>query len=269
MSARSALITVMANAAYKAAKGLVRDFSEVDQLQISRKGTANFVTAADLRAEKTLIQELKKARPNFGVLSEEAGEIPGKDPAMRWVIDPLDGTTNFIHAVPYFAIAIGVENRITPTRSEIVAGIIYDPIHDELFHAEKYKGAYLNNRRLIVSPRKNLEEALISTGAPRQGKKDYVRSLRMLRAITSQSIGIRSCGSAALDLAYVAAGRFDGYWHNALKPWDIAAGMLLVQEAGGMVSEITGRDDVLNTGRILATNKVLHNKIAGLLHPKR
>ena len=262
---RSPLITVMSNAAIKAGKGLLRDFSEVEQLQVSKKGTANFVTAADIRTEKFLFRELQKARPTFGFLMEESGEVQGEDAAMRWIIDPLDGTTNFIHAVPYFCISIALEKKISPTKYEILAGVIYDPIHNELFAAEKYKGAYLNDRRIMVSGRRELDESLLATAAPRQSRAGYARSKKILKAVTAQDIGVRCNGAAALDLAYVAAGRYEGCWFTSLQPWDLAAGMLLVEEAGGKVTELDGEPNALKTGNIFASNAQLHTKLHGLI----
>ena len=265
MAARSALLNVMTAAALKAAKGLQRDFGEVDNLQVSQKGTANFVTAADKRSEKILYEELKKARPDFGFLMEESGEKPGKDAQHRWIVDPLDGTSNFIHAIPYFCISIALEKRLGSDSSEILAGVIYDPIHNEMFCAEKNGGAFVNDRRMQVSARRKMDEAMVCTGAPRLGKKDYVRTLHMLRSVSMSSVGLRSLGAAALDLAYVAAGRFDGYWHNGLKPWDMAAGMLLVKEAGGMATSLAGKSDMMQQGNIVAANAALHPAMLKLL----
>ena len=265
MSARSPLLNVITAAVLKAAKGMVRDFGEVGNLQVSKKGTANYVTATDLRAEKILHAELKKARPDFGFLMEEGGEVPGKDGKHRWIIDPLDGTTNFIHAVPYFCISVALEKKISDKRSEIIAGVVYDPIHNDMFVAEKHGGAYLNDRRLHVSTRREIEDALLVTCAPRLGRKGYVESLEMLTRVTETAAGTRFFGAAALDLAYVAAGRYDGFWHNSLNSWDMAAGMLLIQEAGGMVSQIDGEEVDLAENNVLASNKHLHRKMISLL----
>lgn len=265
MSSRSPLLNVMSAAAIKAGRGLIRDFSEVDKLQISRKGTANFVTAADHKSEKVLQAELSKARPGYSFLMEESGEVAGQNKEFRWVIDPIDGTTNFIHAIPYFSISIALERTFPNGKIEVVAGVIYDPIHNDLFCAEKHQGAYLNDRRIQVSPRKDLDAALITTGAPRAGHDGYDLALNMIHAVTETSAGVRFYGSAALDLANVAAGRLDGFWHSALKRWDIAAGLLLVQEAGGMVSPIAPGTDALSTGGLFASNALIHESVLKIL----
>lgn len=262
---RSALINVMAQAVIKASKGLLRDFGEVGNLQVSRKGTANFVTAADLRAEKVIREELYKARPQFGFLMEESGEVAGRDPSMRWVIDPLDGTTNFIHAVPYFCISVGLEKRLPDGGSELLAGVIYDPIHNDLFHAEKQGGAFLNDRRLRASARSDMSEVLLSTGSPRSGSAEYEKSLVRLQAVKARVGGIRFCGAAALDLAYVAAGRFDGYWHAQLQPWDMAAGILLIQEAGGIVTTLDGDARMMATGNVVAGNRSVQPQLREIM----
>jgi myo-inositol-1(or 4)-monophosphatase len=260
MAIRSATINVMAGAALKAARGLVRDFGEVEQLQVSMKGTADFVSAADIRAEKTLKAELSRSRPGYGFLMEESGAEKGSDERHRWIVDPLDGTTNFLHGIPHFAISIALE------RDEgIVAGIVYEPTRDELFWAEKGIGAYLNDRRLRVSARRNLAEALIGTGIPFRERGEHLAYLAILRAMMNATSGVRRMGAAALDLAYVAAGRFDGFWEFGLSPWDIAAGALLVREAGGMIAEIGGGGDIMATGDVLATNSLLSQPIAALV----
>lgn len=261
---RSAIIEVMVRAATKAAKGLRRDFGEVAQLQVSRKGTADFVSTADTNAERILYQELSHARPKFGFLMEEAGVMEGEDAEYRWVVDPLDGTMNFLHAVPYFCISVGLEKK-GRNGSEMVAGVIYDPIRDEMFTAEKASGAFLNDRRIRVSARKELEETLFATINPRPSRVDYLRSSAMFNAITAQAGGIRCAGATALDLAYVAAGRYDGYWGINQKLWDIGAGLLLVREAGGTVTAIGGGGDFLEKGSLLATNGQIHKKIDALL----
>jgi len=244
----------MEAAARKAARGLVRDFGEVEQLQVSKKGPADFVSAADLRAERILRTELAKARPRFGFLLEEQGEVKGADEHNRWVIDPLDGTTNFLHGIPHFAISIAHERD-----GEVIAGVIYEPIRDEMFWAEKGSGAYLNDRRLRVSARDDLAVSLIATGLPFKGRPTHPRYLETLEAVMGRVAGIRRFGSAALDLAYVAAGRYEGFWEFALSRWDVAAGVLLVREAGGFVSDLmAGAAAVLDTGTVLATNGQLH-----------
>jgi myo-inositol-1(or 4)-monophosphatase len=262
MALRSALINVMAAAAQKAARGLKRDFGEVEHLQVSKKGTSDFVTAADLRAEQVLKTELVKARSGFGFLMEESGETEGTDPNGRWIVDPLDGTTNFIHGIPHFAISIGLEYK-----GEIVAGMIYAPITDELFWAEKGRGAYLNDRRLRVSGRSRLADAVVTTGIPHAGRGDATAYLREMRVVMDQVAGVRRFGAAALDLAWVAAGRCDGYWESGLSPWDLAAGILIVSEAGGYVSDLEGGTDMLGTGGVVAANDQLHAPLLKILQP--
>ncbi len=260
MASRSAIIAVMSQAAYKAARGLVRDFGEVENLQVSRKGPSDFVTAADIQAEKVLHAELARARPGFGFLMEEGGEIEGEDAERRWVIDPLDGTINFLHGLPQFSISIAFQHG-----REIVAGVVYDPLRDEMFHAEKGGGAFVNDRRLRVSARSRLDEAVIATGIPWKGRGGHTAYLAQLGAVMDHCAGVRRFGAAALDLAYVAAGRCDGFWEPGLSLWDIAAGVLLVREAGGFVTDLAGGDGVLETGDVLAANDNLHGTLAALL----
>jgi myo-inositol-1(or 4)-monophosphatase len=257
---RSALINVMAGAALKAAKGLIRDFGEVEQLQVSVKGPGEFVTAADLKAEKILRAELSKARPGYGFLLEEAGPVRGSDTHHRWIIDPLDGTTNFLHGIPQWAISIALERD-----GEIVAGLVYEPIRDEAFWAEKGVGAYVNDRRLRVSARRQLGDAIIGTGIPFRERGDHPAYLKTLAAVMATTSGVRRPGSAALDLAYVAAGRFDGFWEFGLQPWDIAAGILLVREAGGYVTDMAGGSEMLKSGDVIAANDHLQAPLAKLL----
>ena len=260
MPVRSPLITVMINAARKAARGLQRDFGELENLQVSQKGPADFVSTADHRTEALLVEELTRARPRFGFLLEEGGAVEGADSSNRWIIDPLDGTTNFLHGVPHFAISIGHERD-----GELYAGVIYDPIHDELYWAETGMGAYLNNRRLRVSARRNLSEALIATGMPFKGRASHPEYAKMLDAVWGQTAGVRRFGVASLDLAYVAAGRFDGFFEFALSPWDIAAGLVLVREAGGLASEPDGGERMLQTGDVLVATPHLHGPLSELL----
>jgi len=257
---RSANINVMTAAARKAARGLVRDFGEVEQLQVSLKGTSNFVSSADLKAEKILRAELSKARPGYGFLLEEGGEVAGTDRGNRWIIDPLDGTTNFLHGIPHFAISIALERD-----GEIIAGVVYQPLTDEVYHAEKGAGAYVNERRLRVSARRKLEDAVIATGIPHRGRGDHPTFVRQLTAVMAATAGVRRFGAAALDLAYVAAGRCDAFWETALAPWDIAAGLLLVREAGGYLSEIGGGHNMMQSGEVLAANDHLHLPLGTLL----
>ena len=252
----SANITVMIQAARKAARNVKRDYGEGDQLQVSHKGPADFVTAADIRTEKILTESLSNARPEYGFLSEELGEVKGTDNNYRWIIDPIDGTTNFIHGIPHFAISIALEEN-----GALIAGVIYEPINDQMFWAERGNGAWINDRRLRVSARKRMSESIFATGIPFLGRGDHKVFLRQIEAIMAVSAGIRRFGSAALDLAYVAAGRFDGFWETNLKPWDIAAGILIVREAGGMVSGTKGREDMLATGCIVAANPYLHSEL--------
>jgi myo-inositol-1(or 4)-monophosphatase len=259
MAVRSALFNVMSAAALKAARGLKRDFGEVEQLQVSVKGPGDFVSTADLKAEKMLRTELEKARPGFGFLMEESGASPASDGRHRWIVDPLDGTTNFLHGIPHWAISIGLERD-----GEIVAGLIYQPIADEMFFAEKGGGAYLNDHRLRVSARHKLEDSLIGTGIPFRGHGDHERFLRTQRAVMAITSGVRRMGVASLDLAYVAAGRFDGYWEFGLKPWDIAAGLIVVREAGGTIGGLSDGDPFV-TGDILAATPPLYDPLRKLL----
>ena len=260
MARASPIINVMAAAARKAARGLNRDFGEVEQLQVSVKGPGEFVSTADLHAERTLKNELTRARPGYGLLFEEGGATEGTDPHHRWIVDPLDGTTNFLHGIPHFAISIALERD-----GEIVAGLVYEPTRDEMFWAEKGAGAYLNDRRLRVSARRQLGEAIVGTGIPYGNRGDHAIYLATLERVMAGTGGVRRFGAAALDLAYVAAGRYDGYWEFGLFPWDIAAGLLLVREAGGFVSDLAGGQTMMTSGNVLAANGHLHLPLAALL----
>jgi myo-inositol-1(or 4)-monophosphatase len=260
MANRSALFNVMAAAARKAAKGLIRDFGEVEQLQVSVKGPGDFVSSADLKAENVLRRELEKARPGYGFLMEEGGELKGKDEAHRFIIDPLDGTTNFLHGLPHWAISIGLERE-----GKLIAGLVLDPIKDELFWAERGLGAYVNDRRLRVSARRELPDSLIATGIPFRGHGDHAKYVQTLGPVMAGTSGVRRWGVASLDLAYVAAGRFDGFWEYGLKPWDVAAGLLLVREAGGYVTDFDGGQDVLEAEGIVAANGELHERLRKML----
>src|SRR6266852_1074819 len=242
----------MANAALKAARAMKRDFGEVEQLQVSVKGPSDFVSTADLHAERTLKTELMRARPGYGLLMEESGATEGSD--------PHHGTTNFLHGVPHFAISIALERD-----GEIVAGLVYEPTRDEMFWAEKGIGAYLNDRRLRVSARRQLADALIGTGIPFGGRGDQPAYLATLARVAAATSGVRRLGAAALDLAYVAAGRYDGFWEFELSPWDIAAGLLLVREAGGFVSDLAGGQAMMTRGDVLAANGHLHLPLAALI----
>ncbi|MGF1640727.1 MAG: inositol monophosphatase family protein [Rhodospirillales bacterium] len=260
MALRSALLNVMIAAVQKAARGLVRDLGELEHLQVSKKGPADFVSKADRRAEAVLRRELMKARPAFGLLMEESGAVAGTDTSNRWIVDPLDGTTNFLHGIPHFSISIAVERDGDP-----FAGVVYSPVHDEMFVAEKGSGAFVNGRRLRVSARRQIDEALFATGIPFKGLDDHRLFLRQLEGVMAVSAGVRRFGSAALDLAYVAAGRYDGYWENGLHPWDIAAGVVLVREAGGFVSDLAGRNRMMAGGGILAANSELYAPLLRLI----
>ena len=266
MVAHSGLITVMERAARKAGPRLRRDFNEVQQLQVSRKGPADFVSEADRRAEQTLYEELKRARPDWGFLGEEGGAREGDPAKPRWIVDPLDGTTNFLHGVPHFAISIAVEEpRAGGGKSEITQGLIYQPLTDESFWAEKGRGAWLQDQRLRVSARRDMSEALVATGMPFLGHGDSAEWSAIFNAIAPQIAGIRRFGSAALDLAWVAAGRFDAFWESGLKPWDAAAGLLLIKEAGGFVTDYRGGDQSIERGEYLAANDYLHSRLHKLL----
>lgn len=258
--ASSALITVMVGAARKAARTLSRDFNEVENLQVSRKGPADFVSAADKRAEEILHEELERVRPGYGFLMEESGEHKGSDPSHRWIVDPLDGTTNFLHGIPLFSISIGLERE-----GELVAGVIYNPATDELFTAEKGQGAFLENRRLRVAARSHLSESVVCCGVPHLGRGDHKLFISELEKIMSHSAGVRRTGSSALDLAWVAAGRFDAYWERGLAQWDMAAGIVIAREAGAMVSDLSGYDNMLETGEIVAGNGTLHPELMKML----
>ncbi|MCW0232385.1 MAG: inositol monophosphatase [Ferrovibrio sp.] len=262
MALRSALINAMANAARKAQRSLIRDFNEVEHLQVSKKGPADFVSAADRKAEKVLQQELSKLRPDFGFVMEEGGRIEARDGKSYWIIDPLDGTTNFLHGIPHFAISIGVQRE-----DELIAGIVLDVVRDELFWAEKGVGAYVNERRIRVSARRKLPEAVFGTGIPFLGKPGHEPFLKEMTTVMAEVAGIRRLGAAALDLAYVAAGRFDGFWETGLQPWDISAGIVLVREAGGTVTDLAGGEKMMETGGIIAANDVLHAPLTKLLKP--
>jgi myo-inositol-1(or 4)-monophosphatase len=266
MVSHSGLITVMQKAARKAAPRIRRDFGEIEQLQVSRKGPADFVSMADKRAEQTVMDELRHARPDWGFLMEEAGAIEGAQNKPRWVLDPIDGTSNFLHGIPHFAIAIAVqEPRPGGGWGEVTQGLVYQPLTDESYWAEKGRGAWLNERRLRVSSRRDLSDALIATGVPYKGHGHLERFQRILGAVSPEVAGIRRFGSAALDLAWVAAGRYDGFWEEHLQFWDIAAGLLLVREAGGFVTDFRGGDARIAEGEILAANDQIHSRLHRLV----
>ena len=265
MSSRSALINVMMKAAEKAAKNLKRDFGEVEHLQVSRKGPADFVSTADLQSQKTLCEELAKARPGFGFVVEEGDNVDTSDKAERWIIDPLDGTTNFLHGLPHWAISIAAERE-----GEIVAGVVLDPIKNETFWAEKGVGAYCNSKRMRVSARRDMTECLVACGMPFAGimQEDPHFSPR-LNAVLPKVAGVRRWGVASLDLAYVACGRFDGYWETGLGYYDVAAGGLMVKEAGGFVSPIDTTKRPLKDGDLIAANAGIHDTLVKLIRDAR
>ena len=252
MPIQSATLNVMIGAARKAARGLVRDFGEVENLQVSIKGAGDFVSAADVKAEKIIRDELTHARPAYGWLGEESEPVDGKDPTRRWIVDPLDGTTNFLHGLPHFAISIALEHK-----GEIVAGVILDPAKDELFFAEKGQGAFVNDRRLRVSGRKEMTEALFATGVPFGDKKTLPDTLRELARLMPACAGVRRFGSAALDLAYVAAGRYEGFWEREISAWDMAAGIVIAREAGALVEDLDGGRNMLERGDIIVANPMI------------
>ncbi len=258
--ARSALLNVMVQAAMKAGRSLARDFGEVENLQVSRKGPSDFVSAADHRAEKIVREELQKARPSYGLVMEESGVIAGDDPQHRWIVDPLDGTTNFLHGIPIFAVSIALERN-----GQIVAGVIFNPAMDELYTAERGSGAFLNDRRLRVAARTALPDCVIGTGIPFLGRGDHGRCLTEMRHVMAEVAGIRRCGAAALDLAWTAAGRLDGFWEHGLNSWDMAAGLLMVREAGGFVTDIDGGDKMFETASIVAGNEKIQAQLRQLL----
>lgn len=254
--ARSAIMHVMVQAALKAGKSLARDFGEVQNLQVSLKGPGDYVSQADRKAETIIKQELSYARPDYSFLGEESGETTGSDSQHRWIVDPLDGTTNFLHGIPIFAVSIGLERQ-----GQIVAGVIYNPAMDELYTAEKGGGAFLNDRRLRVAARSKLSDAVIGTGTPHLGRGHHGKYLVQLRNVMGEVAGIRRLGAAALDLAAVAAGRYDGFWEDGLSAWDIAAGIIMVREAGGFVSDTLGAQNMLLNGMICAGNEPIHKAL--------
>ena len=254
------IMTVMMAAIRKAARGVQRDYGEVSGLQVSVKGPGDFVTNSDKKCERVLREELAKARPTYGFLGEEEAETKGTDKDHRFIIDPIDGTFNFMHAVPYFAITVALERK-----GEIVAGVTYNPISDEMFHAEKGTGAFYNNKRMRVAARRELADAMVSAGLPNRGQTDHPQQRGELALMQIRAAGIRAMGSTALDLAYIAMGRFDGGWHRNLKAWDMAAGLLFVKEAGGFVQGLNGEANPLHTGGYIAANADLLPQIKNAL----
>ena len=254
-------LNIMIRAAEKAARSLIRDFGEVEQLQISSKGPGDFVSAADRKAEEVIFEELSRAQPDYSFLMEESGSKEGKDTDNRWIVDPLDGTTNFLNGVPHWAISIALEHK-----GEIIAGVVYDPIKDEMFRAEKNEGAFVGRHRLRVSGRTDLMNSVIGTGQPRRAVEKQAKFMKEYAAVTAVAPGMRRFGAAALDLAYVAAGRLDGFWERDLKPWDIAAGYIIVKEAGGFVSHIDDdRKDAVFTGNVIAGNDKIFQDLKKVL----
>jgi myo-inositol-1(or 4)-monophosphatase len=261
VSTQSALLKVMSDAARKAARGLNRDFGELAELQVAKKAPADFVSAADLKAEQTIFEALTKARPGYGFLGEERGMIEGTDKTHTWIVDPLDGTTTFLHAIPHFAINIALQRE-----GAVVAAVTYNPVTNDLFWAEKGKGAFVNDKRLRVAARQRLDEAVFATGIPFLGHGQHARFLKELHQVSQRVAGVRRFGSAALDLAWVAAGRYDGYWERDLQPWDIGAGILLVTEAGGKVTDADGGADPLAAGSVCAGNLDIQPQLLDRLH---
>ena len=262
MPAYSALLNVMIAAARKAARSLKRDFGEVEKLQVSLKGPANFVSSADRRAEDILRTELTKARPGYGFHGEEGGRHEGTDQTHTWLVDPLDGTTNFLHGLPQFAISIGLERAGT-----VVAGVIYNPATDELFTAERGKGAFVNDHRLRVAARKRMNEAIVACPLPHLGRGDHELGMKELAAVQQKVAGLRRFGAASLDMAFIAAGRLDGYWERNLQPWVVAAGQIMIREAGGIISGFEGDDDPLKTGHVICGNEFVHAELVKILKP--
>ena len=258
--ARSALLNVMVQAAMKAGRSLSRDFGEVQNLQVSLKGPGDYVSQADRRAEEILYTELSRARPGYAFLMEERGAVSGDDDQHRWIVDPLDGTTNFLHGIPLFSVSVALERQ-----GQIVAGVVYNPAMDELYTAERGGGAFMNDRRLRVAARAKLSDSVIGCGVPHLGRGHHGNFLVELRNVMAEVSGIRRMGSAALDLAYVAAGRMDGYWETGLEAWDLAAGILLVREAGGFVSDASGGQDMLDNGSVVAGNEAIQRALIKVL----
>lgn len=253
---RSPLMTVMTDAAMKAARSLARDFGEVENLQVSLKGPGDFVSMADRKAEKAIYSLLEKARPGYGFVMEESGVVEGSDKSHRWHIDPLDGTANFLHGIPHFAISIALERE-----GQMIAGLIYDVIKDEMFVAEKGKGAFVNNRRLRVSGRRELTHMIVGTGVPHIGKPGHALFLRELAAVMPRFQNVRRMGAAALDIAYVAAGRLDGFWERGLNSWDFAAGVVIVREAGGLFGSLDGVSDFAQAKDVICGNEACEREL--------
>ncbi len=258
--ALSANLNVMMKAARKAGRALAKDFREVENLQVSMKGAGDFVSRADIQAEQIIKSELMNARPTYGWMAEEGGEEPGADPTRRWIVDPLDGTTNYLHGLAHWAVSIALEHK-----GQIVAGVVYDPSKDELFFAEKGEGAWMNESRMRVSGRDKLIESIFATGLPFGGRSDLPHTLQDLARLLPACAGVRRFGAASLDLAYVAAGRYDGFWERRLKPWDLAAGLLIAREAGALVEPLTEGRSILDEGAIICANAPVFDKFARII----
>ncbi|WP_372613812.1 inositol monophosphatase family protein [Aquicoccus sp.] len=257
----SANLNIMIKAARKAGRSLLKDFGEVEQLQVSVKGPGDFVSRADLRAEEILKEELRNARPTYGWLAEEGGGEDGEDPTRRWIVDPLDGTTNFLHGLPHWAVSVALEHK-----GKVVAGVIFDPVKNEMFFAEKGQGAWLDDyKRLRVSGRRKMIECIFATGLPFGGRADLPDTLQDLARLLPACAGVRRWGSAALDLAYVAAGRYDGFWERGLNAWDLAAGLLIVQEAGGFIQPVAPAGEILEDGTVICANEAMFDPFAKLI----
>ena len=256
----SANLNVMIKAARKAGRSLVKDFREVENLQVSTKGAGDFVSRADIAAEKILKDELMGARPTYGWLAEEGGEIAGEDPTRRWIVDPLDGTTNFLHGLPHWAVSIALEHK-----GQIVAGVIYDAAKDELFFAEKGAGAWMNETRIRVSARHRLIESIFATGVPFAGRVDLPETLQDLARLMPACAGLRRWGSASLDMAYVAAGRYEGFWERRLNAWDVAAGVIIVKEAGGLCQGLDAEESIVETGNVICANEPIFESFAKVI----
>ncbi|WP_375255403.1 inositol monophosphatase family protein [Yoonia sp.] len=258
--AGSANLNVMMKTARKAGRGLLKDFGEVENLQVSSKGPGDFVSRADKAAEALIMEELMAARPTYGFMGEEGKEIAGEDPTRRWIVDPLDGTTNFLHGLPHWAVSIALEHK-----GQIVAGVIYDPVKDEMFYAEKGTGAWMNESRMRVSVRHRMIESIFATGLPFGGRADLPETLQDLARIMPTCAGVRRFGAAALDLAYVAAGRYEGFWERRLHAWDIAAGIVIVREAGGIVEPLSKNGDILADGEMICANEPIFETFAKVI----
>ncbi|HBQ36552.1 MAG TPA: inositol monophosphatase [Rhodobacteraceae bacterium] len=256
----SANVNLMIKAARAAGRSLQKDFREVENLQVSMKGAGDFVSKADISAEEIIREELTEARPTYGWVGEESAAVDGTDPTRRWIVDPLDGTTNYLHGLPHWAVSIALEHK-----GEVVAGVVYDPSKDEMFFAEKGQGAWMNESRLRVSGRSRLIESIFATGLPFGGRADLPETLQDLARILPTCAGVRRWGAAALDLAYVAAGRYDGFWERSLQPWDMAAGLVIVREAGGLVEPLQVGGDILEDGEVICSNEPIFDKFSKII----